>query len=66
MYIELVIMINIDKIKATESLHILHSNSEKSYFKGHYLKPQFLSYLPEKIYYLIFIVSMIPIQKLVH
>ena len=32
LYTTLSIIINIDKIKATESLHILHSNSEKSYF----------------------------------
>ena len=62
MYIELVIIINIDKIKATESLHILHSNSEKSYFKGHYLKPQFFSYLSETINYLIFDKYMISVH----
>ena len=34
LYIRLVIIINIDTIKATESLHISHWNFEKSYFKG--------------------------------
>ena len=62
MYIELVIIINIDKIKATESFHILHSNSEKSYFKGHYLKPQFFPYLSETNLYLIFNISMLSVH----